>query len=286
MPDKPLANVAASVRTRLLNAAKDSGRPYDLLLIRYVLERLLYRLSQSPHADRFVLKGAMLLTTWLPHTNRGTRDLDLLGFGDSGDERILGVFRDVMAMEAPDGVVFDVDGLRIDQIREALKYGGVRLRTEARIGGARVPVVIDVGFGDAVEPGLEKIDYPVLLDFPTPALLAYARETVIAEKFQAMVTLGRANTRMKDFYDVWVLSQSHTFDPKRLAQAIAATFARRETDIPVDPPDALTEAFATDDAKRRQWRAFIEDLPDAPPDLADVVAQLAAFLLPPAQAAR
>lgn len=283
---KPIANMAASVRARLLNRAREAKQPFDILLIRYVLERLLYRLSQTSHADRFVLKGAMLLTTWLPHTQRGTRDLDLLGLGDSSEGRILGIFRQVMAIDAGDGVSFDLDALHIDQIREQLKYGGVRLRTTATVDGARVAVVIDIGFGDSVEPGLELIDYPVLLDFPAPALRAYARETVIAEKFQAMVALGRANTRMKDFYDIWILSKSHVFDPDRLARAIAATFARRETAIPTDLPDALSQAFAGDDAKQRQWQAFVADLPDAPPDLAAVVGDLETFLMQAAAAAR
>ena len=283
---KPVANMAASVRARLLNRAREASQPFDILLIRYVLERLLYRLSQTPHADRFVLKGAMLLTTWLPHTQRGTRDLDLLGLGASGEERILGIFRHVMAIDAGDGVAFDLDALHVDQIREQLKYGGLRLRTTAAVDGARVAVVVDIGFGDSVEPGLELIDYPVLLDFPAPTLRAYARETVVAEKFQAMVALGRPNTRMKDFYDIWILLKSHVFDPGRLARAITATFARRETAIPIDLPDALSEAFARDDAKQRQWRAFISDLPDAPPDLAVVVADLERFLMPMAAAAR
>ena len=283
---KPRSNVGASVRARLLNLARETRQPLEILLIRFVLERLLHRLSQTAHADRFVLKGAMLLTTWLPHTDRGTRDLDLLGFGGSGEARILGIFREVMGLEAADGVTFDVDALHIDRIREEMTYGGLRLRTTATLAGARIAVVIDIGFGDSVEPGLEKIDYPVLLDFPAPSLLAYARETVVAEKFQAMVALGRANTRMKDFYDIWILSRSHAFDPDRLAQALAATFARRETAIPKEVPHALSEAFARDDAKSRQWIAFVADLPDAPRDLAKVVADLAVFLMPAAAAAR
>jgi predicted nucleotidyltransferase component of viral defense system len=283
---KPVTDIGASVRARLLNLSRRTDQPFDILLTRYVLERLLFRLGRSPHADRFVLKGAMLLTTWLPHTARGTRDLDLLGFGNSSEDRILGIFRQVLAIEEPDGVAFDVDALRIDQIREELEYGGVRLRTTATLAGARVPIVVDVGFGDAVEPGLEMIEYPILLDQPPPRIRAYARETVIAEKFQAMVALGRANSRMKDFYDVWMLSKTYDFEPARLAQAIKATFARRDTAIPDETPDALTTGFAEDEAKRRQWAAFRTDLPDAPQDLRTVVADLAAFLMPHAAAAR
>jgi predicted nucleotidyltransferase component of viral defense system len=277
--------MGASIRARLLNLARDTGQVFDVLLTRFVHERLLYRLSQSSHADRFVLKGAMLLTTWMPQTARGTRDLDLLGFGDSGEERVLGVFREVLAIPADDSVEFDTGALRVDRIREELEYGGLRLRTTATITGARVAVVVDIGFGDSVEPGLEIVDYPVLLDLPAPRLRAYARETVVAEKFQAMVALGRANSRMKDFYDIWLLSKSFTFETDRLARAIAATFARRHTAIPTQIPDALTPDFAADPLKQRQWAAFTADLDEAPRDLQTVVSDLAEFLMPMAAAA-
>ena len=189
--------MGASVRARLLNLAKASGQSFDLVLTRFALERLLFRLSQSRYADRFVLKGAMLLMSWLAEPHRGTRDLDLLGFGEPSADATLTTFREILAQDAGDGVVFDADALRVDRIREALEYGGLRLRTTASISGARINLMIDIGFGDALEPGAELIDYPVMLDLPAPRLRAYARETVIAEKFQAMVALGRANSRMK-----------------------------------------------------------------------------------------
>jgi nucleotidyltransferase AbiEii toxin of type IV toxin-antitoxin system len=154
---KPARNIAASVRARLLNLARQTNQPFDVLLTRFVHERLLYRLSLSPHADRFVLKGAMLLTTWLPEMARGTRDLDLLGFGDASEQRILGIFREVLAIAADDGVAFDLDALQVGLIREELEYGGVRLRGTASLSGARIAVVVDIGFGDSVEPGLETI---------------------------------------------------------------------------------------------------------------------------------
>lgn len=285
MPSPP-KNRGASVRARLLTLARETGQTFDVLLTRFVHERLLYRLSQSPHADGFVLKGAMLLTTWMPQTARGTRDLDLLGFGDSGEERILGVFGDVLTIPADDGVAFDAGALRVDRIREERDYGGLRLRTTGTVGGARVAVVVDIGFGDAIEPGLEIVDYPVLLDLPAPRLRAYARETVIAEKFQAMVALGRANSRMKDFYDIWLLSKNFTFETERLARAIAATFTRRRTTVPTQIPDALTPAFAADPLKRRQWAAYIVGLDDAPKNLHTVASDLTAFLMPAATAAR
>lgn len=283
---KPPANIAASVRARLLNLARQTGQPFDVLLTRFVHERLLYRLSRSLHVDRFVLKGAMLLTTWLPGTARGTRDLDLLGFGDSGEQHIVGIFREILSIPAADGVEFDAAGLRASPIREELEYGGLRLRGAASLAGARIAVVVDIGFGDSIEPGLESIDYPALLDLPAPKLRAYAPETVIAEKFQAMVALGRANSRMKDFYDVWILTKTFDFAQDRLSRAIAATFARRQTAIPADLPDALTTAFAEDPLKQRQWTAFAADLENAPRQLQAIINDLAKFLMDAAAAAR
>lgn len=283
---KELKNIGASVRARLLQLAKASGQSFDLVLTRFALERLLFRLSQSPHADRFVLKGAMLMMSWFEDPHRGTRDLDLLGFGDPQPEAMLATFGEILALNTDDGVEFDAGALRVDRIREELEYGGLRLRTTASISGARIGLTIDIGFGDAMEPGEEMLDYPSMLAFPAPRLRAYARETVIAEKFQAMVALGRANSRMKDFYDIWILSKSFDFAGERLARAIAATFARRETAIPVDLPDALTPAFANDEQKQRQWNAFVRDVSANPGSLEDVVANLAEFLMPHAIQAR
>lgn len=283
---KERTNLGASVRAKLLNQARATGQPFDLILVRFALERLLYRLSISGHAERFVLKGAMLLTTWFDDPARPTRDLDLLGFGDPDPDAMLATFREILSIDVDDGVLFNPDTLRVDRIREALDYGGVRLRAVADVGGARVPVAIDVGFGDALEPGAELLDYPTLLDQPAPKLRAYARETVIAEKFQAMVALGRANSRMKDFYDIWLLATSFQFENDRLARAIKATFERRETTIPDQLPDALTRDFGEDPAKIQQWEAFKRDLGADPGSLIDVCATLAAFLGPQAEAAR
>ena len=193
---KAIKNLGASVRARLLRISQVKGQTFDLVLTRFAIERLLYRLSRSRHAERFVLKGAMLLMTWLKDPHRATRDLDLLGFGDPNPDDMLATFREVLSQEVDDGVNFDTDGLRVDRIREELDDGGLRLRTTATIGGARVAIVVDIGFGDALEPGVDIVDYPAMLDLPAPKLRAYARETVIAEKFQAMVALGRANSRI------------------------------------------------------------------------------------------
>ena len=276
---KAITNLGASVRARLLNLSKANGQSFDLVLTRFALERLLFRLGQSRYADRFVLKGAMLLMSWLEDPHRATRDLDLLGFGDPDSDAMLASFREILAQPADDGIEFDPDTLRVERIREELEYGGLRLRASASVSGARINLTIDVGFGDALEPGAELIDYPAMLDLPAPRLRAYAKETVVAEKFQAMVALGRANSRMKDFYDIWILSRSFPFDDDRLARAIAATFARRSTEIPTEAPDALTPAFADDAQKQVQWRAFIEDVAHDPGPLSNIVEELAIFLM-------
>ena len=277
---KDIRNVGASVRARLLNLARKEGKSHDLLLTRYVLERLLYRLTQTPHADRFVLKGAMLMSTWFDDPHRPTRDIDLLGFGDPAGEAMLSVFQDACSVQAGDGVEFSIDDLRVTANREDLAYGGLRIQTRASIAGARVRVVIDIGFGDAVEPGLEELELPVLLDQPAPRLRAYARETVIAEKFEAMVNLGQVNSRLKDYYDLWLLSQSYEFEPERLARAIAATFKRRGTAIPTELPAGLTPGFYDDPTKVTQWRAFVDDVAVDPGSLAEVAKALQSFLMP------
>ena len=282
---KEVKDVGASVRARLLNLSRTTGQSNDLLLTRYALERLLYRLTKTDHAKRFVLKGAILMTTWFDDPHRPTRDIDLLGFGDPRPDEMLKVFREICSVEENDGVQFDVDKLEVTANREDLAYGGLRLQTYAIISGARPRIVIDIGFGDSVEPGVEELELPALLDQPRPSLRAYARETVVAEKFQAMVMIGQANSRLKDYYDLWLLASSYEFDLDRLADAIAATFKRRGTAIPTDVPDGLKPEFYEDRAKTAQWRAFIEDVAVDPGSLADVAAALTDFLMTAARAA-
>jgi predicted nucleotidyltransferase component of viral defense system len=285
-PKPPIKNMGASVRSRLLNLSKQRRQPFDLLLNNYILERFLYRLSQTQYRERFILKGAMLLTKWFEDPLRPTRDLDFLGIGNDDQDEIVRTFQEICGLSYNDGVVFDPDSVEAERIREETEYGELRIVATAKIDTAQVRVVIDIAFGDSVEPGLQEMDLPVLLDFPAPRLRAYARETVIAEKFQAMVMLGRANSRMKDLYDIWVLSRNFEFKDDKLPRAIAATFARRKTEIPKEPPDALTAAFAEDPTKVAQWNSFIEDVAFQPGTLADIVKDLAAFLMPHASAAR
>jgi len=285
-PKRPIRNMGASVRSRLLNLSKQRRQPFQLVLTYYVLERVLYRLSQTKHRDRFILKGAMLLTKWFEDPLRPTKDLDFLGLGNDDEKEMVSIFQEVCAVSFDDGVVLDTDSVQIDRIREEAEYGGLRITANATVETARIRVVIDIAFGDSVEPGLQEIDLPVLLDFPAPHLRAYARETVIAEKFQAMVMLGRANSRMKDLYDVSILSRTFEFKDDKLRRAIAATFARRKTEIPSDLPDALTSDFANDPGKVQQWNSFVADVAFQPGTLADVIKNLTAFLMPHAAAAR
>ena len=245
-------NVAASVRQRLYNLAKKRGDDFQILLTRYTIERLLYRLGQSPHRAGFILKGATLFSLWGDEPYRATRDLDLLGIGESDVSRLRDVFRELCRLQVEnDGIRFDPDTVDALPIREDADYGGVRVTLVGFLDRARVPVQVDVGFGDALVPLPEDVSFPTILDFPSPKLRAYRRETVVAEKFQAMVMLGTANSRMRDFYDVWQLSLRFGFEGSLLRDAINATFTRRRTQLPAEAPTALTASFYEDPCKDR-----------------------------------
>ena len=276
------ANVGASVRARLGALAREKEINLELLLVRYAHERLLYRLGQSTYRQRFILKGAMLQTIWLADPFRPTRDLDLLGHGDREPNSLRTAFREILAIECDDGVAFDLDGLSVEPIREETEYGGQRIETTARIAGARLKIRIDLGFGDAITPDADEVAYPVLLDQPTPRVRAYPKETVIAEKLQAIVALGAANGRMKDFYDLWMMSRHFTFEAALLAKAIAATFARRRTPLPAGVPVGLSDNFGADVAAVRRWEFFTSRnvLSEQPGSLADVITALRGFLMP------
>ena len=284
MADKP-TNVGASVRQRLRNLADKKHGDFQMVMRRYVLERILYRMTVSKFRDEFVLKGAMLQALWMEDPFRTTRDLDLLARGKEDAARVHDAFRAILVTPVPDdGVTFDVAGLTSEPIRENVSYGGIRVKTTAKLGGARVPVVIDVGFGDAITPKPETVEYPSLLDLPRPRLMAYPRETVVAEKFEAMVTLGLTNSRMKDFYDLAVLAKSFAFEGRLLAAALKATFKRRGTALPKDAPPALTDAFTRRPETMALWNAFIkrEAIQGEYSDLERVILLLRAFLLAPA----
>ncbi|MGN1285214.1 MAG: nucleotidyl transferase AbiEii/AbiGii toxin family protein [Bradyrhizobium sp.] len=287
MKDEP-ANLPASILARLRNVARERRADPQLILRRYAIERLLFRLSRSPWRDKFILKGAMLYTAWWNDPFRPTQDLDLLGFGDPAIAAITDAFRAICQEDGDgDGLVFDAEGFLAEAIREDQDYGGVRVRTQALLGKSRLPVQIDIGFGDAVTPAPEELEFPPLLDAHGPRLRTYPKETVVAEKLQAIIALGQANSRMKDFYDLLVLSRLLAFDGALLVSAIAATFARRGTELPIGTPHGLSASFAGDAEKVRQWRAFAtrETLLLDAPDLSATVVEIAAFVLPLLEAA-
>ncbi|MBC7793793.1 MAG: nucleotidyl transferase AbiEii/AbiGii toxin family protein [Clostridia bacterium] len=273
-------NLALRLKAKLLEEAKRAGQQVDTVHTRYVFERFLDRLSRSQHRDRLVLKGGMLMMTWHDVPHRPTRDLDLLGLVQLDEKTLRTLLCDVFAVEADDLVRFDANKLKFQPIREAAAYPGLRAITEARIEKTRVKVVIDIGIGDSTVPGVLDIDYPTMLDSRSPNVRAYARETVIAEKFEAIVKNGITNSRMKDFYDLWQIFRSVTIDEQRLAAAVSATFHHRETPLPAEPPVGLTDAFATSAANRQLWSAFVDEIEDnTRPELATVIAFITPFLM-------
>jgi predicted nucleotidyltransferase component of viral defense system len=281
-------NLAHSVRDRLLKLAKARGEDFNFVLVRYALERLLYRLSKSAHGAEFTLKGAMLFTIWSTHPHRATKDLDLLGAGTPDLVRLTNVFRDVCtASVEDDGVVFGPRTVEARRIKEDAEYEGVRITLEGKLGSAKLAVQVDVGFGDSVVPPPTMIEFPTLLPFPRPVVRAYAKETVVAEKLHAMVDLGMANTRMKDFFDLWFLSREFEFAGHQLVAAIRGTFEKRQTTIPAGLPLALTQAFALDSTKRLQWSAFLSRsrITDTTLSLGEVVGVVGPFLAPVIEAA-
>lgn len=273
-------NLAASVKQRLLNMAREQGRAFDILLVRFALERLLFRLSLSTYRENYILKGGMLVTQWLDHDNRETRDADFLGFGEADAEAIKAIFTEIMTIAGDDGLEFDTGALVATAIREEMEYGGIRLRTAAYLERTRIPVTVDIGFGDALADAGQSIEYPSLLDMERPSIRAYPPAAVIAEKFQAIVALGLANGRMKDFYDLWAIPKAMPIDERALDAAIAATFERRGTPVPGDCPVGLSEAMAQDADAQRRWRAYVDSLELPTLDFAEVLGDIWALLAP------
>jgi Nucleotidyl transferase AbiEii toxin, Type IV TA system len=283
---KPLKDIAASVRQRLQNAAKAAGRPFQEVLEYYAMERFLYRLGRSPHAKRFVLKGALMFRTWGGPASRPTRDIDLLAYMENTVDAVVKVFQEMCAVDVqPDGMVFDPASVAGAVIKEDADYSGVRVTFRGTLQNARVAMQADLGFADVVTPGPVPTDYPVILEFPAPRLAGYTRETVVAEKFEAMVKLGELNSRMKDFFDLWLLARQFDFDGATLGAAVARTFAIRKTAV-VPNPLALSPAFAAVPGKEAQWKGFVRKakLLDVPSELSAVVTEIGGFLLPVAAA--
>lgn len=251
-------NLAASVRARLFNKAQKDGVNFQRLLVRYALERLLYRLSISPEKDHFLLKGALLFDLWYDVPMRPTRDIDLLGFGLAEIPHLVAVFEGICLLDVDDGISFDVKSLKAEDIRKESNYSGTRLTLTGVIDNAKCPVQIDIGFGDAVTPAPELAIYPVMFDdMPAPSLRVYPRYTVVAEKLEAIITLGMANTRMKDYFDLWVILRDTPLDQKILSQAVVATVTNRRTKMPNGFPVGLSEQFGADTQKIIQWNAFV-----------------------------
>lgn len=281
MTQKAVKNVAASIRQRLLNKARSDLRPFAELLQYYAMERFLYRLSNSQYQDHFILKGALMLRVWDSPMTRPTRDIDLLGKFDNSIEAIIQVIAEICQLNTfpDDGLHFDIKSIEGIQIKEDADYEGVRVRFLAYLDNAKINMQIDIGFGDAVYPAPEIIAYPTLLDLPAPTPLSYSKETAIAEKFEAMVKLGELNSRMKDFYDVWLLARQFEFQGNTLQKAITKTFIQRHTKLPTTI-NAFTDDFAN--AKGMQWKAFRNKLSieTTPQHLSEVTTLLDNFLKP------
>jgi len=275
--------LAQSVKQRLLNLSAKRGETFNILLVRYGIERLLYRLTQSPHRERFVLKGATLFAVWTGKPHRPTQDLDLLGFGAPATDRLEAVFREIcLADVEPDGLEFDHESVSVQPIREDNIYDGLRVRLLATLGSARISLQVDVGFGDVITPAPRELPFGSLLDLPAPVLRTYPPETVVAEKLDAIVKLGMGNSRMKDYFDLWTLSETMTFEFAALHQAVTATLERRSTPMPTELPIGLSDEFSSDPTKEAQWSAFLRKMGTGvtAPALPVIVARIRDFALP------
>ena len=280
MSAKAIRNIGASVRQRLLNKARQDNRPFQELLQYYAMERFLYRLSVSSFADRFILKGALLLRVWQAPLARPTMDIDMLGRTANTQENITTIIHHVFAVEEQeDGIIFDPESITVEPITEDADYEGLRVRFRGHLDAARLTIQLDIGFGDKVYPAPVQESLPSLLNFPQAEMYCYSRESMIAEKYEVMAKLGILNSRMKDFYDIWMLSRQYNFDGSRLAEAIKQTFEQRGT-ILVEPQEIFSRKFVEE--KQTQWTAFrkrigLEFLPE---DFNQVVQQLELFLSP------
>ena len=251
-------NAAASIRARLLNMAKSEGTEFQLFLVRYACERFLYRLGASGARAQCILKGASLLAVWMEEPYRATRDIDILAFGENDEETVKGLMATICNVLCPeDGLLFDIDTLDVSKIRDGQRYSGQRARMRALLGTARITVQVDFGFGDTVTPGPEEARLPTLIEgLPAPFLRTYPKVSAIAEKFESMVQLEIRNSRMKDFYDIWALSETFAFDGPELQEAVQRCFERRGTSWTAEIPDALTPAFYSDMGLQSHWTAY------------------------------
>ena len=274
-------NLESSIQARLLNYSRVNKREYGQVLTMFALERLLYRLSQSKHSENFLLKGALLFDLWFDVPLRPTRDIDLLGFGLAELPHVVGVFEDLCRLQVADGMDYKTESIQADEIRKQANYAGIRVSLLALLGNSRISIQVDIGYGDAVTPAPEEALYPVLLDdLPAPKLRVYPMYTVVAEKLETLVSLGIANTRMKDYFDLWVLHQQGKFDDELLRTAIAETFLRRGKPLPKGVPVGLSDEFSGDVQKQRQWLVFLKKNQLAQLDLGVLIVGLREWLMP------
>jgi predicted nucleotidyltransferase component of viral defense system len=277
-------NCVASVRQRLLNYARSSGQDFVFVLRTFAMERLLYRLSRSPYVDNFVLKGAMLFKLWTGDFYRQTRDIDVLAFKSESIDSLNAVFQEISQITfADDGLTYLSDTVNVNAIREEQQYGGLRVTLAAMLGAAKIHLQVDCGFGDTITPDPVVTDFPTLLEFPAPQLLTYPKETVVAEKFEAIVRLGMANSRMKDFYDLWALAYDFPFYGQVITSAIQNTFKRRSTPLPAGTPEAFKASFIQNPLKQTQWQAFVRktSFVKVEKDFGKTINLVRSFLLPP-----
>jgi hypothetical protein len=283
MRNKLIKNTSASVKSRLLNLSRKTGRDFQELTVRYTVERFLARLVASEHRERFILKGAMLYIQWKLDDKRTTMDLDLLGYGNPDIENLRKIFQQICKTEIKnDGLLFDRKNLTVTQIREESVYEGVRIIIPALLGSMTIRLQVDVGFGDQVVPEPQSAEFPALLAESGPFIRSYSPETVIAEKFNAMVVLGMANSRMKDYFDIWMLSRNFIIEADILGKAIVETFKKRHTELPQHDPIALSEDFFINEFKKNQWKGFLRKQQRlvSMPDLAEIIDVIRNFLLP------
>lgn len=281
---KEIKNIEASVKAQLQNKAKETNRPFAEVLQYYGMERFLYRFSKSKYADKFVLKGALLFAVWQIPDRRTTLDIDFLARFDNEVSAIEKVMKDVCetAVE-PDGLKFDSESVKGAKIKEDADYEGVRVKFTGFLDRARIPMQIDMGFGDIVYPKTKVIDYPVILDFPKPHLNGYPQESVISEKFEAMIKLGLLNSRMKDFYDIWLMTRQFEFKGANIASAIKKTFNNRKTEIPNKKPLFADEIYDEKSDRQTLWSAFLKkgDIQHAPKTLSETAKAIERFLIEP-----
>lgn len=282
MKDKIIKNVPASVLERLLMYSKKEKLSYQQVLQNYLMERFLYRVSQSKYQEKFILKGALLLKVWQGQISRPTKDIDLLGKVENSLDNLARVIKECLSIEIKDGISFHLDSIKTKEIVKDGRYQGVRISVMANIGSAELSLQVDCGFGDVIVPKANWIEYPELLNYGQPKLLGYSVESVLAEKFHAMVDLDLANSRIKDFYDIWLLSRNNRFSGEGLSKAIKATFANRSTKIPTEIPTAFTEDFWGNENKIKQWKAFLQRTKLNVGELSfeEIVKEIGQFLLP------